>query len=116
MNSDLVAELDEHMRQLRRADTQPTAIAWMKRAHELMARCAQELERPKVYSIPGHFGAPTFALELPKGLVLPPAGMKPQPLGFFDPRVKTVVLQRPPKAWTHRDTLLLERMNKAKRQ
>jgi hypothetical protein len=112
----LAAEIDAHLRTLRSANTQATAVEWMKDAYNLMARAADDLKRPRVFSVPGHFGVPTFMLTPPKALVLPPH-QPVKPLGFFDPRVKTVVYgdkYSNTRAWTRADTRRLERQNAQK--
>lgn len=106
-HAELAAEIDAHLRTLRMADTQATAVAWMKRAHELLGRAASELERPRVFSVPGHFGAPTFMLTPPKPTVLVPPGRTNPPIWF---RGQTVVYsENHHRAWTRADTRRLER-------
>jgi hypothetical protein len=117
---ELVANLDAHMRMLRHADTQATAVAWMKTAHELLRRCANELDRPHIYSVPGHFGAPTFMLAPPKPLVLPAPGFrKAGPVWLNGATVvyndsRTAAPPKNSRAWTRKDTLRLERDNMAR--
>lgn len=113
-NQDLVDAIDAHLRLLRHADTQQLAIAWMKQAHQLLTMCAGELERPKVFAVPGHFGAPTFTLTPPSGLVLPKPGFKASPPVWF--KGETVVYAQRTKAWTRKDTLRLERESARKKQ
>jgi hypothetical protein len=112
----LAAEIDAHLRTLRMANTQATAIEWMKTAYNLLAKAADDLKRPRVFSVPGHFGAPTFMLTPPRPLELPKSDPV-NPLGFFDPRVKTVVYgdkYSNTRAWTRADTRRLERENALK--
>lgn len=106
------AEIDAHLRTLRNADTQASAIAWMKTAYQLLERAADDMKRPRVFAVPGHFGAPTFMLKPPEPLVLPKPGLKMLAPGFFDPRTKTVVYGNRyanTRAWTRADTRRLER-------
>ena len=112
---ELVIAIDTHLRLLRHAGTQALAIEWMKQAHTLLTMCATELERPKVFAVPGHFGAPTFTLTPPTGLVLPAPGFKKPPPIWL--QGETVVYGSKPasKAWTHKDTLRLERESARKR-
>lgn len=111
MNDELVSAIDEHLKKLRTADTQPLAIVWMKQAHELLRMCANELEKPKIFSIPWHFGERTFMLTPPAGLKLPEPGFKPKSPIWLEG--KTVVYA-PPKAWTRKDTDKLVKQNAKK--
>ena len=113
----LAAQIDVHLRTLRSANSESAAIAWMKAAYLLLERCSDDLRRPRVFSVPGHFGAPTFMLTPPRPLELPKHDPV-KPLGFFDPRVQTVVYGNKysnVRAWTRADTLRLERDNAKKR-
>ncbi len=100
MNDELVSAIDEHLKKLREAATQPLAIAWMKQAYELLRMCANELEKPKVI---------TFAS--PESKILPASGFKSPPPIWF--QGKTVVYKQP-KAWTRKDTDKLVKANRSK--
>ena len=113
----LAAEIEAHLRTLRAANTQASAIMWMKEAYQLMERAADDLKRPRVFAVPGSYGVPTFMLTPPSALQLPMPGMRKPPLGFFDHRVKTVVYgdrYNNDRAWTRADTRRLERENAGK--
>lgn len=113
----LAAEIEAHLRTLRAANTQASAIVWMKAAYQLMERAADDLKRPRVFAVPGSYGVPTFMLTPPSALQLPMPGMRKPPPGFFDPRVKTVVYgdkYSNTRAWTRADTRRLERENAQK--
>lgn len=113
----LATEIEAHLRTLREASTQASAIMWMKTAYQLMERAADDLKRPRIFAVPGSYGVPTFMLTPPKELQLPMPGIRKPPLGFFDPRVKTVVYgdkYSNSRAWTRADTRRLERENASK--
>lgn len=113
----LAAEIETHLRVLRTANTQASAIAWMKAAYQLMERAADDLKRPRVFAVPGSYGVTTFMLTPPREMQLPMPGLRKPPLGFFDPRVKTVVYGEKynnTRAWTRADTRRLERENAQK--
>ena len=113
----LAVEIESHLRTLRAASTQASAIVWMKAAYLLMERAADDLKRPRVFSVPGSYGVPTFMLTPPTSLQLPMPGMRNPPLGFFDPKVKTIVYgdkYSSTRAWTRADTLRIERDNALK--
>lgn len=113
----LATEIEAHLRTLREASTQASAIMWMKTAYQLMKRAADDLKRPRIFAVPGSYGVPTFMLTPPKELQLPMPGIRKPPLGFFDPRVKTVVYgdkYSNSRAWTRADTRRLERENASK--
>ena len=105
----LKAELDHLMRDLRHCNTQPTAVAWMKRAYLAMEECHKYIDRPKVFAIPGSFGVPTFVLAPPKSLELPRGGMKPRGPVWFEGKT-TVYDQNFFKAFTRVDTRRLEKI------
>lgn len=120
MEPELDGEIDRHLRGLRAADTQATAIAWMKKAYTLLEECQKRLrdrpeqivrerlvmvpERPKleiVQSVPtlAHLRKPQPVWFDGRTVVYPPVPMppqKPQPAAM-------------PRAWTRKDTLRLER-------
>jgi hypothetical protein len=124
-DADLKDDIDKQLRGLRAANTQATAVAWMKDAYLLFERCLREFDgtgrQGLVFVQP-----PRTQLEVVQ--TLPPA----EPLPFILERQRrlqaasvnrTVVypeaFQHPglvslPKAWTHRDTLRLERAAQAK--
>ena len=113
----LATEIEAHLRTLREASTQASAIMWMKTAYQLMERAADDLKRPRIFAVPGSYGVPTFMLTPPKELQLPMPGIRKPPLGFFDPRVKTVVYgdkYSNSRAWTRADTRRLGRENASK--
>ena len=113
----LAAEIEAHLRTLRSAGTQASAIVWMKTAYQLMERAADDLKRPRVFAVPGSYGVPTFMLTPPKSLQLPMPGMRNPPPPFFGPRAKTVVYgdkYSNTRAWTRADTRRLERDNAIK--
>ena len=111
MNTELADELEVHLRLLRRANTEATAIEWMKRAYVLMERAADEMKRPRIFSIPGHFGAPTFAVDVEPYRKILPAHGRARPLVWTEG--ETVVYgdkyANKRTAWTRADTLQLER-------
>ena len=112
----LAVEIDAHLRTLRAASTQASAIVWMKVAYLLMERAADDLKRPRVFAVPGSYGVPTFMLTPPRSIQLPMPGMR-NPPGFFDPKVKTIVYGEKysnTRAWTRADTRKLERENELK--
>ena len=123
--AELRAAVFEHRKALRTCDTQKAAVAWMARAHELMGVCMDRLSKAEE-------PAPTIIVpqERPRLVVVSnmQEAVRPVPsgqAGFFDSRVKTFVYPvRPdpprgsvlaPKAWTHADTLRLERESAEKR-
>lgn len=120
--SELRDAVAEHRKTLRSCDTQKTAVAWMTRAHELMGVCmdrlAEKAKEPSPIIMPQR---PQLVVvnnmrEVLREVVARGPGQRP---GWFDPKVKTVIYPvRPdpppgsvlaPKAWTHVDTLRLER-------
>lgn len=80
--------LNEHLKTLRKADTQASAIAWMTAAYALMEEAILALkEKPEVATI--------------------------ERVVYIESAILPVVHRCPPppkaKAWTHHDTLRLER-------
>lgn len=125
---ELQVEIDGHLRKLRAADTQAAAIAWMKKAYLLLEECQQQLkDRPaqvvkeRLVFVPDR---PKLEIvsELPRGLL---ARTRP-PLTWFNgetvvypavPMPPAKPQPRPePKAWTHKDTLRLERQCRIQRR
>lgn len=117
--SELREQVAEHRRELRQCDTQKTAVAWMAKAHELLGECMDRLadaaKEPPLLLAPER-----QRLVVVQSLAEAKNYRRPEPLGFFDPRVKTVVYpsQDPPpgsrlapKAWTRKDTDRLVRAN-----
>lgn len=94
---------------MRRCNDKADAVAWMAAAYDLLNQCAREFERPRLYSIPDHFGTPTFTVVRPEPrLVLPTRDWTLRPPVWFGGN--TVVYRTDPKAWTHNDTLRMERL------
>ena len=118
--TELREAIAEHRKQLRACDTQKTAVAWMARAHELMGFCMDRLAgADKVPLIIQPQRPQLVVASSMREAARVVGGPDGQPK-WFDPRVKTVVYPvRPdpqpgsmlaPKAWTHADTLRLERV------
>ena len=113
----LAVEIEAHLRTLRAASTQVSAVVWMTKAYLLMERAADDLKRPRIFAVPGSYGVPTFMLTPPCSIQLPMPGMRNPPPGFFDPKVKTIVYgdkYSNTRAWTRADTRKLERDNALK--
>lgn len=124
MNRDeLIAGIESKLRGLRSCDTQATAVAWMSDAYRLMEACLKEFEgrperlvhvvREKLVYVPAK---PTLqiAQNIQEAVVArhPAAwpGKTPTvvyPEVFLHPGLKPA-----PKAWTHADTVRLERAMK----
>lgn len=118
------AEIDKLLKSLRSCDTQATAIAWMTRAYKAMEQCLPYLEAPKRSMI--------FVPERPQLQIVQEIPKAYNPTLFVNQRrlelqnrsnSQTVVypdffmhpgLKPKPKAWTHEDTLRLERAAKAR--
>lgn len=112
----LSEQLDAHMRKLRGADTQATAVAWMTTAYRLMERCIEELKDRPAQVVHERL---VFVPERPKLEIVQSIPRKPRyveptvvyPELFLHPGLKPA-----PKAWTRKDTLALERETKCRLQ
>lgn len=132
-------DINEHLKQLRRCETQATAVAWMTRAYKLLEACLSEIdEKPPAVierlvrvQVPFAVEKLVFVPERPKLEVV-------QSVTAFDVRAaeqrrrqlqekshaQTVVypdvflppgLKPLPKPWTREDTRRLERATKSSR-
>lgn len=109
MNENLVEEIDFLRRTLRMADTQAKAVAWMHKAHELLGLAASEIDRPKIFSIPGHFGVPTLVVSTPNEIITRKHGSYMPPPAIWFKGYTTIYGDKYEKrAWTTKDTRNLE--------
>lgn len=111
----LITEIESKLRGLRSCDTQATAVKWMADSYKLMEECIAHLKeqpKPSVIYLP-----PPKTIEvvqrIPRDFILHPAPVSTvvYPEQFLHPGLKL-----PPKAWTHADTLKLERATRARHQ
>lgn len=87
MSEPLPDRLDSHLKRLRKADTQATAIAWMTAAYSLMEEAISALrEKPETSTVERIVYVETAMLPVVHHCPTPPKA----------------------KAWTHRDTIRLE--------
>lgn len=112
MDADLADLMKAHMALMRRCNSQADAVAWMARAYNLMDACVRDMERPKVYQIPGSYGELFYTVAIPEKLVLPEQRRIITPHEAWI-NAKTVEYggRYQNRAWTHKDTLRLEREN-----
>jgi len=93
--SKLTDRLSEHLKGLRKADTQTQAIKWMTEAYRLMEEAIVALEeKPEVSTI--------------ERLIFLPTERKIEVVQML-PVIHRCPAPPTAKAWTHRDTLRLER-------
>lgn len=130
---ELIAGIESKLRGLRSCDTQPAAVAWMTGAYKLMEACLEQLSelpppvikervviqerivvREKLVLVPDRPQLEVVQSIAPHARTSQPGwpGRTPTvvyPDVFLHPGLKPA-----PKAWTHNDTLRLERAVKAK--
>ncbi len=111
--------IDKALKTLRQCDTQATAVKWMADAYKLMEACLPYLEPPRDASgsVVFTFKRPEIVIAhaMPKARVFPPKAPNiwangqtvVYPEAFLHPGLKPA-----PRAWTHADTLRLERAAK----
>lgn len=115
MNAELREKIDGHLRALRKADSQATAVAWMTQAYKLFERCLVEIDNPEpeprlIFMPPRII---EVVLEIPKYIVDGKVKTFARPKETWW-NAKTVVYPETPipppkpKPWTHRDTIRLE--------
>lgn len=93
--TDLPDRLNEHLKRLRKADTQAQAVKWMAEAYRLMEEAIVALkEKPEVSSV--------------ERLIFVPVERKIEVVQML-PVIHHCPAPPTAKAWTHRDTLRLER-------
>lgn len=123
----LCADIEQLLRTLRQCDTQPTAVAWMRKAYTAMERSLEHLSLPerantveRLVFVPA---APMIeVVQSISGFDIKEAEQKRRrlqershantvvyPEVFLPPGLKPL-----PKAWTRSDTLRLERAAKSK--
>lgn len=129
---DLKTDVDAHLRKLRSADTQATAIAWMKKAYTLLEQCVRELddrpvkhvqherlvfvpERPKLEVVQSVSAFDLAAAKVRREELrlrsMEQTGTVVYPSIFLPPGLKPL-----PKPWKREDTARLERAAKLGKQ
>lgn len=99
------------LRSLKAADSQATAIAWMKEAYLCLEAALPFVETPP----PRAHEVFQFPAPVPRDFMLVPKTPAPRPVWFRGETVVYPELPMPARrdvAWTHRDTLRLEAASK----
>lgn len=101
---ELVESIKGLLPKMRLCNDKTEAVAWMASAYDLLNRCAREFERPVVHGVAP---PPRSVIILPEQPKIIAHVAKPLPVWFNG---QTVVY--PQKAWTHKDTLRMERLQR----
>lgn len=111
MTDDLAEKVRHHMAMMGRCGSKEDAVKWMAAAYNLLDACANFIDRPKMYVIPGSFGERIYTVIHPeKSIVLPPVIAhrqnfpKQDDLVIYGDRYQN-------RAWTRKDTRQLEKEN-----
>jgi hypothetical protein len=111
-DTELAAQLLQHMRAMGSCSDKERAVSWMARAYNLMDEAVRLLDRPKIYVIPGTYGERTFTVATsPDSVQLPPPGFHRPPPVWLEGHTTVYGDRFQNQAWTGRDTRRLEKEN-----
>jgi hypothetical protein len=111
-DTDLAAQILQHMRTMGRCSNQQSAVAWMAQAYNLLDAAARLIEQPKVFVVPGTYGERTYTVARTAGNVqLPEPGFYKAPPVWLQGHTTVYGDRYQNRAWTGRDTRQLEKEN-----